>query len=960
MLSSLSRQILLCLFSVAVLLVCYFCTVDVATKLSPQGCRMSRMTPSYVLYKKFNTSWTPLAERYSLWLYREVGWEDTKIGGGRPVLFIPGNAGSSRQVRSIASSATRQYYTSPGVVAPEFASQHRVTPLDFFAVEFNEDLSAFHGPTLESEIAYTTSAVEYILSLYPTGTEIVVLGHSMGGIVATALPANRIAAIITMSTPHRLPPARFDARIDVLYEAREIVVPLVSLCGGATDMMIPSEACVLPPAPPGMFYRTVFSSALEGAWTGVGHQVIVWCHQVRWRVARAVLEMATASSPVVALDRWLRDGHELPFALQQQGVPHFSSFHAYEKLSHGHDLVLKHPLVTKTYMLPVPRTPAGFASEARHKARFVMYVSQGTVHGLAPHAPIPLRVSAYTCTATAMEAETGESSEQCELLQPVVLRLLPSPVSGYPFPVPHEGADESEAIVLLEAEVDGATAHSIAVSVENADGRGWIVGGFVDDVQVRHETTMARMALGGQTVALPEPNALKMTVTFPNLLSNVLVVYRVAPILSTKLICKDSVMPALLAHTSQPEETHYFPLTTIPSQRILVHTHAHAPYLIDVDGTADRGVTLTIYSSGSDGCLRGIQIGIDWKTTVGRWATRYYTTLACWCIAIVCLIVFNTWSEHEIYQVPLSTVSQSLQKFSGRPFFALLAVGFISSLLPLPKRYYLGTGGESFFAPLSVLILTVAVGVVNVSWLLLMVLMRPFGRTACYFSSRAQVEVTSVRRSTLISMAFIFILIFFFIPWQVAYLGCWMIHFWTCASMSYEVFSPPSDAPLLPRRSDESGNGRRPETATHSERRKFNRAAAVDKTGNVNHCMHVLLLMTWLVPLAAPVLVVWVRTLATAGLTPFDGDHFFGNVAPFLVFVDFASWTTSPLLPVSLIEQRYQVSVRWGFVVLAAAALVIGPRRAYFVFDVAKVVMGFVVVCRIGPRYWGSTQWTAT
>jgi hypothetical protein len=51
---------------------------------------------------------------------------------GAPVLFIPGNAGSSHQVRSIASSATRQFYSSPLEVAPDFRSR-TLKPLDFFA-----------------------------------------------------------------------------------------------------------------------------------------------------------------------------------------------------------------------------------------------------------------------------------------------------------------------------------------------------------------------------------------------------------------------------------------------------------------------------------------------------------------------------------------------------------------------------------------------------------------------------------------------------------------------------------------------------------------------------------------------------------------------------------------------------------------------------------------------------------
>jgi len=59
--------------------------------------------------------------------------------------------------------------------------------------------------------------------------------------------------------------------------------------------------------------------------------------------------------------------------------------------------------------------------------------------------------------------------------------------------------------------------------------------------------------------------------------------------------------------------------------------------------------------------------------------------------------------------------------------------------------------------------------------------------------------------------------------------------------------------------------------------------------------MTILLLIFWLLPLVAPVLAVWVRTLATAGLTtPFDGDHDVLASASFLLFVDFASNTTVP------------------------------------------------------------------
>ena len=43
--------------------------------LSPQVCRMSYMWPAYILQSDFNSSWTRLARRYSLWLYHEENWE---------------------------------------------------------------------------------------------------------------------------------------------------------------------------------------------------------------------------------------------------------------------------------------------------------------------------------------------------------------------------------------------------------------------------------------------------------------------------------------------------------------------------------------------------------------------------------------------------------------------------------------------------------------------------------------------------------------------------------------------------------------------------------------------------------------------------------------------------------------------------------------------------------------------
>ncbi|KAL0950184.1 hypothetical protein HGRIS_010177 [Hohenbuehelia grisea] len=955
------------------------------------------MSPEYVLQSDFNERWTPLARRYSLWLYREDGWESGRRPGGQntlPVLFIPGNAGSFKQVRSIASSATRQYYTYPGVVNEEFTRRREggslVKPLDFFAVEFNEDLSAFHGTTLESQTTYTSRAIAYILSLYPPGTQILVLGHSMGGIVATSLltpllhglahPSNpwdlrvseaNISGVITMSTPHTLPPARFDARIDGIYDRNQVILartwtPIVSLCGGATDMMIPSEACILPPlsrrqgvdeaAHP--FRRTVFSAALEGSWTGVGHQVMVWCHQVRWRVARAALELGTTASlsqRTDILSRWLRDGHSLqPSTLE--GSKRFSlSPSDFEVLPDGTQAVLKHPRVEKprSYLLPIPSVDSDGGS------KFLMFVSQGAVGRIAPQNAVALRVSVGTCRPS--EAGVTDSATvstlDCRSLPPVVLKLIPNPVPGKTFPVPHEGTDESEGVVLFEADIPGAQKSDqgdryVSVTIESADGRGWVVGGF-KTVEMRDTIGTLGLALGGVTLSLPtQENPLRTQVEMPNLLTNVLVVYRLTPVLKPRDQCSETLLPPLVMHTSHQAETHYYPLMPIstPSHRILLHSHGAAPYVSSISGLIG-GLRFVIYSSGASGCdadIVGLRINLDWSATIGRLVSRYPTTVVCWAVGVVALVLFGAWGISDT-GATMPSVHQSLIVFCRRTLPYLMFVSFWIAFLPLPERYYLGTGGQPLFAPLAPLLLLVATGLVCTLWAVLLMIMWPLAKFGAARSPR-NIEYSAVRKTTVVSMSLIFLAVFLFVPWQVAYLVCWIIHLFTCASFGglsdKDAGGREVAIPLVSR-----DGGDQPVIS-----QKESLSVSATRIDNANHCMHILLLMTWLLPLAAPTLAVWVRTLFTAGFTtPFDGDHFVLSVAPFLILVDFVSWAGGGLLQPHSTEDH--LSLRWAWVALAFVAFFFGPRKVYLVFDFAKIVVGLIVLLRIGPRYLGKRSW---
>ncbi|KAH9988205.1 PGAP1-like protein-domain-containing protein [Russula vinacea] len=857
-------SVLVALFSITSVGLLYRAASDSALSLSPQGCRMSYMSPSYHIQSQFNTSWTPLAKRYSLLLYREEGWEDSEELHGVPVLFIPGNAGSAHQIRSIASSATRQYYASPYTPSPDFSSRD-IKPLDFFAVEYNEDLSAFHGPTLDVEREYATHAISYILSLYPKGTSIIVMGHSMGGVVATSLlPSPNISTIITMSTPHRIPPSRFDRRVAAIYEHNQVALtaadtPILSLCGGAADLMVPSESCILPEVVNGNAYRrTIFSGALEGCWTGVGHQVIVWCHQVRWRVARAALELGAASSSVergFVFDRWLHDGRSL---------------------------------------LPAPGHPAR------------LDLSQET-YAVLPSGPLTLRDLRKARAVNLVPVP--EANHPIKLWpmywHPTALKLIPNPSPEKPFPAPHEGVDESEGVVVFEAALpEHSNKHRwVAVVYTANEERGWILGDFVQVEPIMKKFDFHDLLYKDKSIAL-NPNNMLSRVHLPLLLSNVLLVYRV-----TAIHAEETLLSPLLEHTSF-SEAHFHPLSQ--SRKLLLHTHTGSPF---ISSPYARGLNLTLYTS-PDCQVASLRLHVDWWGTLGRTGSRYWTAVPGWAVGIVMWLMFTAMGISE-RGAPMPSVFETLSLFIWETLPRLLGVSVVL--------------GEVVFALLTPLILLLTTGLVVVSWWAISIIMFPIRILGRNFARRKRKDCSGIRKNTILSMLLILLLVAIILPWQVAFLGCWIIHLVTCATThitpaaSGEATTPPRS--LSPARKSST----LPQESQHE-------------------ADHVLLLLTWLLPLAAPVLAVWVRTLATAGPVAIDsiytGDHNFLSIAPYLILVDFASWTRdSLLLPRNKLEL---VSVRWCLLPPAIVAFLRGALHTYEVFDWVWGAITVLVALRIG------------
>ncbi|KAI9592853.1 PGAP1-like protein-domain-containing protein [Syncephalis fuscata] len=306
------------LFSVT-LLACLFilvsCHAYFTRQLDRKTCDMSYLRPSFKQLDQFDSEYTRLSGKYALYLYREDGYDTFDDLNGIPILFVHGNAGSYKQVKSIGSEAAIYYHKE--LESDSTASQRGVLGLDFFTLDLNEEFTAFHGQSMLEQAEYINDAIQYILTLYharrpatqfqshrasllyPAPTSVIILGHSMGGVVsrvAFTLPnfqRGSINTILTISSPHIAPPAPLDRKINNIYlntnaywrrsferpgaanPLRDVV--LVTISGGRPDNMINSDLCDVASIVPRSHGFTVYSTTIPQVWSSMDHHCILWC-----------------------------------------------------------------------------------------------------------------------------------------------------------------------------------------------------------------------------------------------------------------------------------------------------------------------------------------------------------------------------------------------------------------------------------------------------------------------------------------------------------------------------------------------------------------------------------------------------------------------------------------------------------------------------------------------------------
>lgn len=897
--------------------------------LEHKGCKMSYMRPSYVHLTDFGNEHTRFATKYSLYLYREQGIDDEQLRG-IPVLFIPGNAGSYKQVRPIAAEAASYHHNI--LLDRRNSMQPGVRNLDFFTVDFNEDITAFHGQTLLDQAEYLNEAVRYILSLYsdpqragrddeiPDPSAVVILGHSMGGVVARAMltqpnyQSKSINSIITMAAPHARPPVTFDAQIVHIYDeingywrrayAQKWAndnplwhVTLVSIAGGSLDTVVPSDYASLESIVPETHGFTVFTSGIPNVWTSMDHQAILWCDQFRKVVARALYDIvdatrASQTKPRADRMRLLKRRFLPGMEIDAEKVATFR--HGSIPLSTTDDsskFVLAGPrlsLGTQTeeftptsYLIPVP--PPDLLGTKRFT-----FITDASLDLNAAKAG--LQVLLCSVIPNALDSDgvrsprhlglaagrTSFESLSCKSSAPDAIFL---PAQSRPADA-GDAQSQAQPYTYLHYGPEHLTDHQFIVVRVLSELSAFVLAEFSDaqDFQIKHNATLAQLLTEGLVFDLQPDRPLVVDVSIMSAAS-ALLAFKLE--ISNSRCSGKRKMPTLIRQfLNKPYESKYF----INTRQVSVSLHGKAPFLPPPLETArEVGLTLQIWSDPICESPLTARLRLDVWASFGKLYMRYRTIIAAFPLLVEAMVLrkqIRVYDEAGIFM----SFSQGLDQSLRRSIPLLLAcLTLLSSLFgsftrqegasqSLSKdrgfhRNELLLGTEDFlFCLLIPLIGMVCVGVCTILHCVMVCFTRALGLLFGSISRGSLSKARAIRQPRPFPISLLFFtsprrmffsaVVLFLVSTVIPYQFAYVV---ACLVQMFTVICA---------------------------FRTNTKLASVDSQNFYHYAHSILLLMMWVLPINLPILAVWARNLAVHWLTPFPSHHNVFCIIPFMLLVE--------------------------------------------------------------------------
>ena len=680
-----------------------------ARQVGSNGCGIPVMSPTFIRMLGFDTEHTRFASKYNLYLYREEGidpYSHDDIGlKGAPVLFLPGNAGSYRQVRSLAAEASRHYHDV--IRHDEDRLKTGTRSLDFFMIDFNEDMAAFHGQTLLDQAEYVNEAVAYILSFYhdprrsrrspdlPDPSSVILIGHSMGGIVArTTLTmanyqANSVNTIVTMSAPHAKPPVSFESDVVQTYKQindywREAYsqtwannnplwhVTLISIAGGSRDTVVPSDYASISSLVPDTHGFTVFTSTIPDVWIGMDHLSITWCDQFRKAITKSLFEVvdvrrASQTKPraerMRIFKKWYLTGLE-PIAERTLPQKEANTLLTLEDnsntiLAQGQRLILRDLGQRRgpdVRLLPIP--PQGVAGKKftlLTDQRFDKTGDNGNLEVLFCSV-FPLQNGKFSAVFSMnmdfSGGNVGATRLACKNAAEDGIHLPASTRSSKnPF-------DRVQPFSYLQYDLEDLAEHQFVAIVDKANAQtpGFVVAEFSDssDAVIRARVGLGGLLSAGLKMRLPANRPMLTEVKVPAMYSS---------LLNYKLkIVRDSgsnnnnkdnkqkkeeelFSPLLRQSVPDPHESKFF----VNVDEVNVNLHGLAPFMPPPlrEQALLGGVSFQLWTDPSYGSTVDISVTVDIASSLGELVMRYRTVFAAFPLLVVALALRKQFQVYD-------------------------------------------------------------------------------------------------------------------------------------------------------------------------------------------------------------------------------------------------------------------------------------------------------------------------
>ncbi|GKT80250.1 GPI inositol-deacylase [Colletotrichum tofieldiae] len=965
-------------------LLCAILNSSWTRQLDAKGCRMSYMRPSYIRLRDFDTEHTRFATKYSLYLYR--------------------NAGSYKQVRPIAAEAANYYHES--LQHDEAATAAGVRSLDFFTVDFNEDITAFHGQTMLDQAEYLNEAIRYILSLYmdprmsardqdlPDPTSVLVLGHSMGGIVARTMlimpnyQSNSINTIITMSAPHSRPPVTFDGQIVKIYDDINDYwrhaysqkwannnplwhVTLVSIAGGGLDTVVPSDYASVESIIPETHGFTVFTTGIPGVWTSMDHQAILWCDQFRKVVARAMYDVvdvhrSSQTKPraerMRVFKKWFLTGMEsiAEKTLPSEGPSTLLTLEDNSNaiLAQGERLVLRQlgrEPKPRAHLLPVP--PQGSPQGKRFTLLTDTALDKPGEHGKLEVlfcSVFPLQPGqATTLFSTSMDLSgdsTGSTRLACKNAASDAILLPPSTRSRHePFSLDNEPV--TRPFSYLQFDFEDIADHQFVAVVDKAvkASQSFVVAEFSDYSQShrRRNISLRRLLAFGMTLRLPSNRPMVAEINIPTLQSSLLA-YNLEIGNQACGTTSELFSPLIRQHLAQPYESKFL----VNARYASISMHGVAPFVpppLRHKGRDEQGLSLQFWTDPTCESTIQVKLTVDALGSLGKLYMRYRTVFAAFPLLVVTLVLRKQFRVYDATGTFIS-FSESLDLCLRQSLpLMLLSLTFLS--LSMTGSWSSGPG-------------------VFWHW-------RNTTSTAADFHSNDLLTGTQDP------------FFWFLTPLiGVVCIGvCAVLHYVTLAltQLLGIVYAWMALRPFGQAR-DERRRAQLPIFVASSPRRRMVttavllflvstfipyqfaylvaclvqlftvvralRIASELKSGpnfDFYHYAHsILLLMLWVLPINLPILAVWIRNLAVHWLTPFSSHHNVLSIMPFILLVE--NLTTGKMVPRVTGRMKHLTSVLlFGTAIYAA---IYGVSYAYMLHYLVNLIAAWLVVIHSTNDNW--------